>query len=197
MFSNWETTKLKKGAFVYLMVGSLATCGCASRGGIMGVDCCADIPAGAIPEPAGAKVCNWESAQVTAAIADQTVFYKSDFIGTSENLSPGAMERMARNASSGLATMQPVYVEPSGDAELDAERVVSVNMKLASLGVDMPTAEVATPAALGLRGPFAEQAAGGFAGNRGSSTGTGAPVSRASGLGSQGSFGGNLSGGIF
>lgn len=197
MFNNWEKTKLKEGALLFLIAGSLGICGCASRGGIMGVDCCADIPAGAIPGPAGAKVCNWETAQVTAAVADQTTLYKSDFIASSDKLSPGAVERMARNVNSGLATMQSTYVEPSDDVELDAARVISVNAKLASFGVETPMAELATPAALGLRGPFAERTAGGFAGGRGSSTGTGAPVSRASGLGSRGSFGGNSSGGIF
>lgn len=197
MLNNLNFATVRALVCVGLMMGSLVTSGCATRGGIMGVDCCADIPAGAIPEPAGAKVCNWETAQVTAAIADQTVLYKSDFIGTSEELSPNAIERMARNIYSGLATMQPAYVESSGNAELDAARVVSVNAKLASFGVETSLAELATPAALGLRGPFAEQTAGGFAGSGGASRGTGAPVSGASGLGSRGSFGGNLSGGIF
>jgi hypothetical protein len=171
-----------------------ATLGCTSRGGILGVDRCADIPAGAVPEPAGSKVCNWQTAQVTGAVADQTVLYQCDFIGTSAELSPGASERMARNANSGLAAMQPAVIEPSGDVSLDSKRVNAVIGQLASFGVTAPIVEVATPAAIGLRGPQAERVAAGFGNIRNSSTGTGAPISRPAGLGGQG---GTLPGGIF
>ncbi|WP_146531026.1 hypothetical protein [Novipirellula artificiosorum] len=177
-----------------LAIASMTALGCASRGGILGVDCCADVPAGAIPEPAGAKVCDWQTAGVSSAVADQTVLYQADFIGTSANLSPGAGDRMARNVNSGLAARQTALIEPSGDAALDAERIDAVSVQLASFGVASPMVEVATPAALGLRGPQAERVAGGFGNVRGSSTGTGAPISRPSG---QGGFGGNLPGGIF
>lgn len=180
-----------------LTIGSLVMSGCASRGGILGVDCCADIPAGAVPELAGTKVCNWQTAQVSSAIGDQTVLYQADFIGTSANLSPGAIERMARNANSGLAAVQPSLIEPSGNASLDTSRVNTVNVQLASLGVTSPMVEVATPAALGLQGPLAEQVAGGFGNNANAGRGTGAPISQPSGLGGQGGFGGNLPGGIF
>ena len=56
-----------------LAIAAMTTLGCASRGGILGVDCCADIPAGAIPQPAGAKLCDWQTAQVSSAVVDQTV----------------------------------------------------------------------------------------------------------------------------
>ncbi|WP_236623824.1 hypothetical protein [Rhodopirellula baltica] len=191
---------LNKPKMIGLAATSLAfalatTVGCTSRGGILGVDRCADIPAGAIPEPAGSKVCNWQTAQVTGAVADQTVLYNADFIGTSAELSPGATERMARNANSGLAVTQPSLIEPSGNHELDAARVNAVVGQLASFGITSPVVEVATPAALGLRGPQAERVASGFGAIRNSSSGTGAPISQPSGLGGQ-SFGSQV-GGIF
>ncbi|QDV45856.1 hypothetical protein Enr13x_57590 [Stieleria neptunia] len=198
MLNNWHKTTPNGFLLTGLIVVSLAASGCASRGGILGVDCCADVPAGAVPQQAGAKLCDWQTAQVGGAVADQTMLYRSDFIGTSTTLSPGAIERMARNANSGLAGMQPAMIEPSGDASLDAARVNSVNRQLVSFGVTAPTTEIATPAALGMRGPLAERVASGFGGTRNSSAGTGAPISQTSGLGSQsGSFGGNLPGGIF
>ncbi|KLU06085.1 putative signal peptide protein [Rhodopirellula islandica] len=181
-------------ATIGLAAASLTTLGCTSRGGVLGVDRCADIPAGAIPEPAGSKVCNWQSAQVTGAVADQTVLYHADFVGTSAELSPGAIERMARNANSGLAGIQPSFVEPSGSNELDAARVNAVTVQLASFGIPSPVVEVASPAALGLRGPQAERVASGFGTIRNSSSGTGAPISQPSGLGGQSN---GFSGGIF
>lgn len=178
-----------------MAAGSLTTSGCASRGGILGVDCCADIPAGAVPEPAGVKVCQWQTAQVGSAIVDQTVMYQADFIGRSETLSPGAVDRMARNANSGLAAIQPTIVEPSGDAQLDAARIAAVSARLASFGIAAPIVQLATPAALGLRGIEAEQVAGGV-GNRGNAArGAGAPIAQPSALGGQG-FGNSLGGGF-
>jgi len=197
MFNNWRYAKPSKLVLTGWVVGALTLSGCASRGGILGVDCCADIPAGAVPEPAGSKVCDWQTAQVTGAVADQTVFYQADFIGPSAELSPGAIERMTRNANSGLAAVQPAFIEPSGDVSVDSERVNAVAARLASFGVSAPIVEVATPAALGLRGPQAERVAGGFGNIRNSNSGTGAPVSRPSGLGGQGGFGGSLPGGVF
>lgn len=203
MSPNRSKSMATKSLLTSLIVGSLVAGGCASRGGILGVDCCADIPAGAVPEPAGTKVCQWQSAQVANAIADQTVLYQADFIGTTDALSPAAAERMARNVASGLAAMQPALIEPSGDASLDAARVNSVHVQLASFGIATPMVEVAIPAALGLRGPEAEQVAGGFGNLGNAARGTGAPTVQASGLGGQGrlggqgGFGGNLPGGIF
>lgn len=187
-------TKMLKLAACGLSIASLTAVGCASRGGVLGVDCCADIPAGAIPEAAGAKLCDWQTAHVTGASADQTVLYQADFIGRTGTLSPGAIDRMARNAQSGLAITQRSFIEPTGDAALDAARVNAVIVQLASFGVTSPIVEVATPAALGLRGPRAERVAGGFGSNLNSSSGARAPISRPSG---SGGLGGNFPGGTF
>lgn len=182
---------------------SILPIGCASRGGILGVDCCADILSGAIPRPPGAKVCEWHTAQIKNAAADQTVLYRADFVGASTTLSPGAAERMGRNAASGLLAIQPTVIEPSGDIDLDAQRVDAVARELAGRGIDQPVIQLAIPAALGLSGPQAERVAGGFGNIRGSNATVGAPISQPAGLGGQtgafggGAFGGGLPGGIF
>ncbi|MEO1526350.1 MAG: hypothetical protein AAFX06_13000 [Planctomycetota bacterium] len=131
--------------------------GCASRGGIFGVDCCADIPAGAIPEPAGNKVCNWQTAQVANAFADQLVLYRSDFVGDTAELSPGAERRMSRMANAGSASDLTWVVEPSGSIEMDQARVQAAVDQLTQLGVVPVDVSVAVPAAIGLRGPQAER----------------------------------------
>ena len=180
---------------VSLVSGSCLMAGCASRGGILGVDCCADVPAGAIPEPAGTKVCNWQTEQVRSAIADQTVLYQADFVARTESLSPAAFDRMSRHAQSNLANIQPWVIQPSGDEGLDARRVAVVTEELSRQGITPIQVQLATPPALGLSGPQAERVAGGFGNIRNSGTGTGAPISRPSGLGGQ--AGGNLPRGIF
>ena len=177
-----------------LAIALITTSGCASRGGILGVDRCADIPAGAIPEPAGVKNCNWQTAQVSGAEADQTVFYKCDFIGDSAKIAPDALNRIARTASSGLATSQPSIIEPSGDDALDAARVTAVSLQLASYGIPKPVVTVAIPAALGMQGIRAEQIADGLGnlGNNGvSSAGSGY---QPRGIGVGGAFGNTFPG---
>ena len=146
----------------YLVIALIITTGCASRGGILGVDCCADIPAGAIPEPAGTKVCDWQTDQIAYAIADQTVFYNCDFVGKTAKISPDALQRIARTASNDLLPNQPSIIEPSGDETLDAARVTAVTLQLASYGITQPTVEVAIPAALGMQGVQAERIASGM-----------------------------------
>ncbi len=195
MSSRKVTSHSKTLFIVTLVTGSCFSIGCASRGGILGVDCCADVPAGAIPEPPGTKVCNWQTEQVRSATADQTVLYQADFGTGTDSLSPAALDGLSRHAQSNLANVQPWGVQLSGDAELDARRVSTVTEELSRRGITSVEVQLATPAALGLRGPQAEQVAGGFGNMRTSNTGTGAPISRSSGQGGQ--VGGNLPGGIF
>lgn len=195
MSNRKRTNHAKTMLIVSLVTGSCLTVGCASRGGILGVDRCADVPAGAIPEPPGTKVCNWQTAQVRSAIADQTVLYQADFVARTESLSPAALDRMSRHAQSDLANVQPWVIEPSGDEGLDARRMAMVNEELSQRGITPTEVQLATPAALGLRGSLAERVARGVGSIGNSNTGTGAPTTRATGLGGQ--AGGNLPGGIF
>ena len=177
-----------------LAVALITTSGCASRGGIFGVDRCADIPAGAIPEPAGAKVCDWQTAQVANAEADQTVFYKCDFVGNSAKIAPESLNRIARSAGSGLATNQPSIIEPSGDETLDAARVTAVSLQLASYGITDPVVTVAIPAALGMQGIRAERIADGLGNFGNGSSGNGRGGYQSMGMGMGGSFGNTIPG---
>ena len=179
-----------------LAVAMLTSSGCASRGGILGVDRCADIPAGAIPEPAGVKICDWQTAQVAGALADQTVFYKSDFIADSAKIAPDSLNRIARTARSGLSTSQPSIIEPSGDEKLDAARVTAVSLQLASYGVTKPVVEVAIPAAIGMLGIRAERVADGL-GNSGNGALGGGGGYQPMGMGMGGAFGSSIPGAIY
>ena len=140
------------------------TSGCKHHGGILGVDRCADIPAGAIPEPAGTKICNWQTAQVANAYVDLVTLYRSDFVGDSTKLAPAAIERINRQLfpEGSTAAQTPWIVEPSGDHALDAARVEAVSNFLAERGSTTVDVVLGTPPAIGLSGPFAEQAAGGL-----------------------------------
>ena len=179
-----ETTKLSLLAITLLSLGSI---GCASRGGILGVDCCADVPAGAIPEPAGTKLCQWQSDQINAAAVDRNVLYQADFVGRTIELSPGANDRLSRSLLSGTLDVNHITIEPSGDDSLDHARVAAVIDTLTSAGVSAPDVRIAVPAALGLTGPQAERVAGNALNSRNGSISTGV----------RGGIGSVLSGGVF
>lgn len=134
--------------------------GCASHGGIFGVDCLADVPAGSVPEYAGSKLCRWQLAQIGQADIDRTALYRADFVGQSVTLSPAAMEKIAHEVQSGRAANQVWLVEPSGIASLDAQRVTSVAQVLGEYKVFSPMIFVASPPAIGLPGNVAEGVAG-------------------------------------
>ncbi|MEL6110195.1 MAG: hypothetical protein AAFU85_29630 [Planctomycetota bacterium] len=163
-------SKLSKSLSLAVLGCLFLVSGCASRGGIFGVDRCADIPAGAIPEAAGNKVCNWQTVQVSNAFADQLVLYRSDFVGDTAELSPGATRRMSRMANAGSASDLTWVIEPSGSDEMDQARVQAAVDQLTQLGVAPVDVSIAVPAALGLRGQQAERLGIGIGrnGNRGS-----------------------------
>ena len=156
---------------VCLISGICLVSGCTSCRGIPGIDCCADVPLGAIPEPAGTKVCNWQSVQVANAYADQSVLYRSDFIGDSSELSPAAIKRMSRLAHDGSASHLPWVIEPSENAALDQARLHSAIAQLAELCASPVDVSIGIPAALGLSGPQAEQLGVGIGQNRNVGTG--------------------------
>ncbi len=152
--------------FSLVMIVAFTLSGCAHHEGVLGVDRCADIPAGAVPETAGAKICNWETMQVSSALADQSVMYRSDFVGATADLSPAALERIGRLAHSGSSHGIQWFVEPSDEEELDIARVESVTHELSKRGVSSIDVSIATPAAVGLSGPQAERIASGLGQNR-------------------------------
>lgn len=135
--------------------------GCSGHRGILDLDCCATTPAGAIPKPAGSSIRQWEAAQIRAALVDQLVLYRSDFVdSSSSNLSPAALNRLERSVQSGLCGQMPWIIEPSAHAALDQARVQEVIDLLTQYGVTPVGVMVAEPPALGMRGEYAEAAAG-------------------------------------
>jgi hypothetical protein len=179
-------------AIVFSLFTFIAT-GCSTTEGFLGVDCCSDIPAGAIPEPAGNKVCRWQTAMAASALPDQTTLYKSDFIGKTADLSPQALERVSRITSAGSVAQASWVLEPSGDDGLDQTRVQTVANQLAGMGASDLNVTIATPAALGLYGRQAERAAAGFSGNRANNRSRNSRNN--SGFGNSGGFGNG--GGLF
>lgn len=155
---------------IAIVITSLCLSAGCSQYGILGVDRCADIPAGAIPEPAGTKLCQWQTAQATGAFADQQVLYQSDFVGKSTQLSPGAIERIQRLVQSGSTQQTAWVIEPSSSEPLDESRMRDFVFYLDNLGAPPIDVVVARPAALGLSGPMAEQTARGLGQNRGTSS---------------------------
>lgn len=170
-----------------LCCGCFGLVGCASRGGILGVDCCSDIPAGAVPEPAGTKVCNIQQSQVAAASLDQNVLYRADFVGKTTELAPTALERLARQNATGNLGLETLIVEPSGDEDLDQRRVEAVGNTLAEVGLANVHLKLAIPAALGLSGPVAEGSLSAGRSSQGIRSGL-----RGSGFGGVNVFGGSF-----
>lgn len=155
MIFGGELMKSSRGIVFALLIGTQLA-GCSSKGGIFGVDCCADIPAGAVPERAGTKIYNIQEAQVLKAKQDLNVFYQADFVGRTAELAPLAASRIAQRAQDDSRQPETYVVEPSGNAGLDQQRVTSVKNKLSTMGLGYEDVTVAVPSALGLSGPFAE-----------------------------------------
>lgn len=190
------------------ILGSLAilvaASGCHNGRGILGVDRCAKVPQGAIPEKPGNHLCEWQQAQVRSAAIDLGVFYQADFIGKSDRLSPAAEQQVARLVQHGGIGTVPLFLEPSEDPQRDASRVIMLASAFTAAGA--PTAadqiQIAHPPALGMEGYRAQQVArsasrngtqgGGQGQGIGNSLGGGA--GGGTGIGGQGGFGG---GGIF
>lgn len=187
---KYQLHMLPQGALLTLL---LLTSGCRSGQGICDVDCCADIPSGAIPKSPGNHLCQWERAQVTSASTDLGVFYEADFIDKSSQLSPAAQRQVATLAQRGTLAAVPILIEPSGDSTRDADRSVSLAAAFNTAGVTMSAdqIQIAYPPALGLDGFQAQQVA--RSASRSGSSGGG--QRGGGGLGGGGFGGGGFGGG--
>lgn len=145
--------------------------GCSHKHGLMDIDRFSDIPAGAIPEPAGNKTAKIQSDQISNALVDQYFLYLADFVGDSTSLSPNATERLNRMHQAGALASRSFFLQPSGKAQLDKQRVDSVQDYFDSYGIEDVTIEVANPAALGLQGNVAEASVLGRGRTSGGNTG--------------------------
>lgn len=184
-------------AFAPILFASVT--GCRIQDGILGVDRCANVPAGAIPAMPGSHLCQWEKAQVDAASTDLGVFYQADFVGDSDALGPAAHRQVSRLVQQQLVGRIPIIVEPTSDPMQNLARQHSVAAAFTSAGVSMLPEQVviAYPPAIGLDGYRAQQvaraASRGGRGGQGGSSGSGGGM----GGGFGGGGGGMGSGGIF
>ncbi len=189
------TAPMSLAVFVSLM-------GCRAHTGPLDIDRCAQIPCGAIPQSAGVHVCEWQNAQVTAAAADQGVFYQADFVDHSDRLSPAAELRMTQLVQREAIGKIPIVLETSGDPHRDQMRVNAISTALQFRGIAIAPEHIliGTPPALGLDGYRAQQVArtasrsGSQQGGQGGQGGFG---QGGFGAGGGASFGGMGMGGIF
>ncbi len=185
--------RLRRLALCILLAVAAAGC-CHVRRWLGFDDPCADIPPGAIPQPTGTYVCQWQVAQAARAEADDFVVYQYEWLGGSPTLSPFGQQHVHVLAQHIERVPLPILVESSGDEALDAARRDAVVQQLARRGVSDAHLRVVVgrPAAEGLSGDEAVRIYRGYlgSGSRGAGAlGTlGAPVG--------GGFGGR-SGGMF
>lgn len=179
-----------------LLMLLVSSVGCRCDDGIFGVDKCADVPCGAIPNKPGSRLCEWQHAQVANASIDRGMFYQSDFVNTSDRLGPAAVRRIETLVKQGDIGGLNLYVEPSGDAQRDAERVVALASAVSVAGIPtMPDQiQIAYPPAIGLDGFRAQQVARSATRNGGQGGGRGGGGGGRSGGTGGGGFGG---GGFF
>lgn len=161
-----------------LLIVAATSVGCRCSDGIFGVDQCADVPCGAIPNKPGSHLCEWQHAQVANASIDRGMFYQADFVGRSNRLGPSAMRRVGTLVQQGSIGTVALYVEPSDDSQRDMARVVSLASAVSSAGVPitLDQIQIAYSPAIGLEGFRAQQVAraasrGGQGGGQGNAQG--------------------------
>jgi len=130
----------------------------------------ADIPAGAIPQPAGTHVNAWQSAQATLADRDDFVVYQYEWQIDSNQLSPFGKRHLGVLANRLITEPVQITIEPSNNAELDTSRRKFLVTHLTERGISSADQRVVVsyPAAEGLHGREAQRASNGyFGGGRG------------------------------
>ena len=151
-----STTILRIMVVMMIAITIIPQSGCSRHRIVSNIDALSDVQRGAVPEPVGVKLCQWQNAQVQQAAKDQTVLYKADFIGQSAELAPAATDKIVQSLRNGTANLQTWMIEPTGDSYQDSIRVNSVTQRLAYWGVINPQVAIGIPTALGMPGVIAE-----------------------------------------
>ncbi len=146
---------------------------------------CDDIIPGAIPQPPGSHVYQWQEAQEQLAERADYVVYQNEWLGESEELSPFGVRHVASLLQQG--PLFPIVVQASGNQSLDEERRIAMISHLESHNIDDASGSVVVgnATAEGLYGEEAPMLRQGFL--RGSS--------RGGGFGNRGGTSGSQSGG--
>ncbi|MGE0758183.1 MAG: hypothetical protein AB7F89_01650 [Pirellulaceae bacterium] len=84
--------------------------------------CSFDILPGAIPQPIGTSVCQWQLAEMDRAELDDFVIYQREWRGDTATLDSDAEVRLAGLARRMLDGPQSVFIQPSSDPQLDSDR---------------------------------------------------------------------------
>jgi hypothetical protein len=157
----------------------------------------ADIPAGAIPQPAGTHSSQWHSTQTALADRDDFVVYQYEWQADDIQLSPFGKRHVATLANRLVTEPEQIRIEPSEDPALDSERREQLVTLLTEQGLAGAEHRVVVsyPAAEGLHGREAPRASNGYlGGGRGSGGLSGAGQNSFGGGGN--SFGGGGNGGF-
>jgi hypothetical protein len=86
---------------------------------LLGIDCCATIPPGAIPPPNGSYVREWEHRMVAGARADRYVIYLYEWYMGGPCLGPGGRDHLEGIARHLPIVHAPVLVQPCGDEAIN------------------------------------------------------------------------------
>ena len=110
-----------------LVLLALACGGCQS-----GQKQCESIPPGAIPQPNGTYLCQWNHAETACADRDKFVIYQYEWSAEPTKLTQFGQEHLARIAQGLSQSPYPVVIEPAADPRLDEIRRMAVLAALAN-----------------------------------------------------------------
>jgi len=184
-----DTQTRRRLVLVVTIVAALAA-GCHEDGHICSTDKCADIPPGAIPQPAGVYNCRWTNEQAARAEQDKFVIHQMEWFSGGDQLGPDGRRHIEQIAKRWGEVPYPIIVSASDDSSLNTKRQQIIVETLTRLGVDDADrrVKVGYPEAEGLYGTEAVRYGNIRLG--GNTTGT----SGAFGTGSTTGYGGTSSG---
>lgn len=163
---------------------------------------CPDIPAGAIPAPAGTYNDRWQQAQTSRADQDAFVFYQYEWDKNGDRLGPFGERHLQKMIQRAQQTAIPIVIEPSGEPALDERRLLAIKDALTQQDAawsDYPVV-VGYPEAEPMYGFESPRVIQGFMGGGGGGQGGGQGGGMGGGFGGGGGGGGggaNLGGGMF
>jgi hypothetical protein len=183
---------------VLLIWGAAALAGGCHEGGyVCPTDRCADIPSGAIPQPAGIYSCQWQTEQKLRAEPDKFVIYQYEWFQGGDHLGPSGQRHIETIAQRLDSVPFPVVIEKSEDTALNEERRRSVVATLTSLGATEAQRRVILgySEAEGLDGAEAVRLGNRSPAGPGLTPGGGGYGATNAGIGAGTSFGGGIGGG--
>ena len=165
--------------------------GCRSDHGILGVDRCADIPPGAIPQPIGTYNCQWQQSQAQRAEQDYFVLYDYEWRAGADQLGPFGARHLDELSKRLESEPFVIVIAKTDNEQLNEQRRGVVIEVLRQRGVADASSRVTIgyPEAEGLYGFEARRVGAGF-------TGQGAGGGGTLGQGGGGNIGGGAGGGI-